>query len=241
VVWWDKTDWLGCAYRKLLLFAGKSETGVSIPYPSISLHAIQTLPTPAPDASSTGAGQGLYMQLVVSPESDEEELDTIALTIIPSSTPSSPPPPQQETTPDTQTEAQQIFEALSACSNLHPDPVVQGDGDDDEEGMGGSMAFRAGLIQAGRSDGGLPPSFAEGGWITAENMHEFVDSEGNFIGGGGDGNDDEEMGEEGGEGEGVGGPLGPGAGTVRGRDENGGGHGEDGDGEGEGTKWQRTD
>lgn len=186
------------------------------------------------------------MQLVVSPESDEEELDTIALTIIPSSTPSTPaPPPQQETTPDTQTETQQLFEALSACSNLHPDPVVQGDGDDDEEGMGGSMAFRAGLIQAGRSDGGLPPSFAEGGWITAENMHEFVDSEGNFIGGGGGG--DDEMGEGKGEGEGggerEGGLLGPGAGTVRARgpEENGGGHGEDGDGEGEGTKWQRTD
>ncbi|KAF9737344.1 hypothetical protein PMIN06_001529 [Paraphaeosphaeria minitans] len=73
---------------------------------------------------------------------------------------------------------QEIFAAMNTCADLHPDP------DDDE--------------------GGAPDLSAPGatGWITADNMDEFVDEDGNFKGG---------MiidGEE----------LGPGAGTVRPRE-----------------------
>lgn len=68
-----------------------------------------------------------------------------------------------------------------------------------------------------------------GGWITSENMAEYMDEEGNFIG----------FQQE----------LGPGAGTVRGRDVAGNIDGEDEtgagdggeDGESEETKWRRTD
>ena len=84
-----------------------------------------------------------------------------------------------------------------------------------------------------RQEEGLPPPMpGSGGWITAENVGEWFDAEGNFRGGGGGG----------------GGELGEGAGVVRGREE---GDGDvDGDGVGEGgvengggegeTKWRRT-
>ena len=64
------------------------------------------------------------------------------------------------------------------------------------------------------------------GWITAENMHEFIDENGNWIEGdneGDDGQSDE--------------PLGPGAGTVRARDDGG---AEGNKNSGDETKWQRT-
>lgn len=61
-----------------------------------------------------------------------------------------------------------IFEAISACSDLHPDPNMS-----DDEGE---------------------PELGASGWITAENMNDFIDEDGNFIGGH---------------------AMGPGAGTVR--------------------------
>ena len=75
------------------------------------------------------------------------------------------------------------------------------------------------------TDGLPPPVPGSGGWITAENMGEFFDEEGNWRGEG----------------------LGPGAGRVRTADEvdgeevNGDGdEEEEGDGDGE-TKWRRTE
>jgi len=211
------------AFRKFLLWSTQSSSGVSIPYPSISLHAIQRLPLP--DAES--AHSGLYMQLITSAEvSDEDEdLDTISLTLIPtalaaaaSTAPSDIPPEQSPT--------QALFDALSACSNLHPDPAPDTDGQ-----MEGSSLFAAGLIQPGGTDGDLPPPMpGSGGWITAENMGEYFDEEGNWIGGGEDEGAEVEEGDENG--------LGPGAGTVRARDEEG-RDGADGAGA-EDTKWQRT-
>lgn len=111
---------------------------------------------------------------------------------------------------------QALFGAVSACSNLHPDPVSQEDEDMlDEDGdsrivFEGNIGYEgiSGLpgVTRGASDGGLPPPFpGSGGWITAENVGEYFDEEGNWIGGG-DGQEEEE-------------PLGEGAGRVRGRDE----------------------
>lgn len=73
---------------------------------------------------------------------------------------------------------QEIFAAMNTCADLHPDP------EDDEEGA--------------------PDLTAPGatGWITADNMDEFLDEDGNFKGATIIG------GEE----------LGPGAGTVRPRE-----------------------
>lgn len=90
-----------------------------------------------------------------------------------------------------------IFTAMNTCADLHPDPNEDaGDGEEDMTAPGAT------------------------GWITADNMDDFVDEHGNFKG--------VVYGEE----------LGPGAGTVRPR--------EDGDdangvnGESHEDKYQRT-
>ncbi|PWY90807.1 hypothetical protein BO70DRAFT_307071, partial [Aspergillus heteromorphus CBS 117.55] len=219
-----------------------SPSGLSIPYPSISLHAIQRLHLPNTESQV----QGLYMQIATptpnpaSIMSDDEE-ESLTLTLVPPPA-SSPSPSNSATSSDLdsstpaelrETPTQTLYAAVSACSNLHPDPVE--DGDDDEEG---DNLFQSGLVTMGDGAGGLPPPVeGSGGWITAENMHEFFDEEGNWIGGG----------EEPSLGLNLG--LGPGAGTVRARedeDENemdveGGEEGVDGQGEGGETKWRRTD
>jgi nucleotide-sensitive chloride channel 1A len=200
---------------KLLLFCNTSSVGVSIPYPAISLHAIQSLPHPTP-----GEQQGLYMQLIsFAPESEEDaEPDSVSVTLIP--TASAPPTtetvaegrePTSEDSIVTEGEPEQppvvaLFTALSDCSNLHPDPVQEGDDEDGE-----SRLMQEGLIMPGDSQGGLPPAMpGSGGWITAENMHEFFDADGNYIG---PDDDDEEAAAA------AAGGLGPGAGTVRTRDQ----------------------
>jgi len=66
-----------------------------------------------------------------------------------------------------------IFQAISACSDLHPDPNMSDDGEE--------------------------PELGTSGWITADNMSDFIDEDGNFIGGH---------------------AMGPGAGTVHPREEN---------------------
>ena len=122
-----------------------------------------------------------------------------------------------------QTPVQALFNALSDCANLHPDPVDDGD----DQGEGVSRLIRSGLALPGDDSGGLPPPMpGSGGWITAENMHEFVDEDGNFI------QDEDEVdlvqpGES----------LGPGAGNVRARDDE---QLEENENGGDETKWQRV-
>ncbi len=172
------------------------------------------------------------MQLLSQPPDMEagegdEEAESISLTIIPQN---DAPPPPTTADPDSTSEdhAPQpptvaMFTALSNCSNLHPDQI------NDEQQLGGlqeSALFHAGMIAPGNASGNLPPPMpGSSGWITAENMGEYFDEEGNWIGEGSAGQDD---------------TLEVGAGTVRPR--------EDEDDEaayengitGE-TKWRRTD
>jgi nucleotide-sensitive chloride channel 1A len=110
-----------------------------------------------------------------------------------------------------------LFRAISNCQDLNPDPRLPGDEDDEDDEMAG-----------GGFDETAPGAT---GWITSENMAEFMDEEGNFrmpggvtvIGDEGEFEDAEDGVAQ------VGG-----AGSVRRRDE-----AEEGDGEGE-SKWQRT-
>ncbi|KAL1876631.1 hypothetical protein Plec18167_005038 [Paecilomyces lecythidis] len=229
--------------EKFLLYSSSAGSGIAIPYPSISLHAIQRLRLPS-DPSSDQV-QGLYMQIAhpsSAPTEEDEEEESISLTIV--------PPPAAETTVSTsaetatataaeraveditekpETPTQLLFAAVSACSNLHPDPVTAGEEDEEIEGgaLQGSSLYEAGLIAPGSGDGGLPPPAAgSSGWITAENMHEYFDEEGNWIGGGEEPNLS----------------LGPGAGTVRTREEEeAAADGNEETGDGEETKWRRTD
>lgn len=229
---------------KLLLFSQSLNKGLSIPYPSISLHAIQSLPEPSPGDGT----QGLYMQIIAQAQldaaNDEEEPESISLTVIPTapalpSITSSTTTAEEDEPSSEQTPVLAMFNALSTCSNLHPDPVDPDD-DDEDQGGGASRLFRSGLAFPGTSDGGLPPAMpGSGGWITAENMHEFFDAEGNWIGGDDEEGGDEDMEDEKEERDSA--PLGPGAGTVRQRDGDGVGNG-NGDvtaAEDE-TKWRRT-
>jgi nucleotide-sensitive chloride channel 1A len=126
--------------------------------------------------------------------SEDEEPETLELTLIPATSSSG--------------NVQLLFEAVSNCSNLHPDPILEDEDMEDFDGdsrivFEGSVGYEgiSGLpgVQRGAGDGGLPPFPGSGGWITAENVSEYFDEEGNWIG----------------EGNG----LGEGAGRVRTRDE----------------------
>jgi nucleotide-sensitive chloride channel 1A len=222
---------------KFLLYRTEASSGVAIPYPLISLHAVQRLKLPA----SSEEVKGLYMQIANPIPSDnggaeeDEEEDSINLTIVP---PPTAAPAVEETaaaaegaeTKPEETATQALFAAVSACSNLHPDPVTNGDEEEGEDydgneqpGVGGLL--RAGLIMSGAADGGLPaPVDGSSGWITADNMHEYFDEEGNWIG----------------EGEPPSLPgLGPGAGNIHDRDDGTAQNGEGNDDDE--TKWRRTD
>lgn len=131
----------------------------------------------------------------------DDDFNTVDLTIT---------PPPSDATPSF---ASQLYEAIATCSNLHPDPNDE-DEDEDEydrivfEGAADHEALEGFTgVMRGATDGGLPPPMpGSGGWITADNVHEYFDADGNWIGAGG-------------EGEGDGGELGEGAGRTRARDE----------------------
>lgn len=141
---------------------------------------------------------------------DDEVSDPIELTLVPSSDIASIAPQNNH-------RATMIFKQISACSNLHPDPTNEDDEADEDddfdrivfegnvEGNAGGDAVEGlpGVFQ-GDLNGGLPPPMpGSSGWITAENVDDFFDANGNWIGGE----------------EGVSGELGDGAGRVRGHDE----------------------
>lgn len=257
-------------HSKFLLYRTEANSGIALPYPLISLHAIQRFRLPGTSEDEQEV-QGLYMQIAkptpadgTGAEEDEEE-ESITLTIVPPSVTEAATSAlgsysagtettglvaeemaveqgSTEAKPE-ETAVQALYTAVSACSNLHPDPVAPGEEGDDEydgnyedateqPGVGGILQA-AGLIIPGASDGGLPPPVdGSSGWITADNMHEYFDEEGNWIAGG---EPPASMTLPG---------LGPGAGSVHGRNgndevENGDGAGEEnGDGE---TKWRRTE
>ncbi|KAF1836100.1 hypothetical protein BDW02DRAFT_638186 [Decorospora gaudefroyi] len=157
--------------QNLVLFqTSPAPTGVTIPYPSIALHATMKYKTTI---------EALYMNIALNDTdsvNDEQDIHTLELTVLPPS----------YTENATNTCITDIFNAMNSCADLHPDPNgSDDDGDDDEDSAPGAS-----------------------GWITAENMDQYMDEEGNFGG------------------LVVGDALGPGAGTVRVRDEGADGHGE---------------
>ncbi|KAH8720541.1 Protein LOT5 [Beauveria bassiana] len=181
------------------IFSPAAEAGVSIPYPSISIHAIKQLPSSSP---------AVWMQLELSDggSSDDDDFRLIELTIVP------PAASDADT-------ASKLYEAIAACSNLHPDPAGADDENDDAdyqdrivfEGSAEQHEALEGFqgVLRGAADGGLPPPMpGSGGWITAENVGEYFDDEGNWIGPGAEVGGEEESAE-----------LGEGAGRTRARDE----------------------
>ncbi|PNY28913.1 Uncharacterized protein TCAP_01173 [Tolypocladium capitatum] len=184
----------------------QAEAGVSIPYPSISIHAVKKV-----GAQAEGNGtEAVWMQLEFSDGgANDDDFNMVELTIVPADSDSA--------TPST---ARKLFEAVSSCTDLHPDQDEDGEEEDELDRIvfEGSAEHEAlegftGVLR-GSSNGALPPPMpGSGGWITADNFREFFDEEGNWLGR--DGRDGE------------------GAGRIRARDElepecvNGYGHDED--------------
>lgn len=187
----------------------------------ISIHAIKTIGTGETKYPS------VFLQLELSPDggADDDDFETVELTLIPTS--ATPPAAEAQQTgaeaeptigkkqPDN--EATKLFKAITACADLNPDPQED---DEDDEYDDDRIVFEGDAIEgfqgvfAGSSSGDLPPPMpGSSGWITAENVHEYFDEQGNWIGG------DEEVEVQGEEEGGVSGELGEGAGTVRRRED----------------------
>ena len=203
--------------RKFLLWRSSTSTGVSIPYPSISLHALGSIDIPG---DPQGKAQALYLEVTVTKGDGDAEDDSIALNFVPQLAQA------DSTTTDSSGDAsqpsvcQRLYNAVTECADLHPDPVSQpsSDNGEDEDEDTERPAFDYEVIEG---DDMPPPFPGSSGWITSANMHQFFDEDGNWRAGG----------------------LGTGAGLVRSRDEDEqqvNGHHEDGD-EDESTKWRRTD
>ncbi|KAI7216566.1 hypothetical protein KC333_g4758 [Hortaea werneckii] len=194
--------------RYLVLWSTAAEKGLRIPYPTITIHAQE--------------GQAVLLELNLSDSNTaDEDLEFIQLRIFPTTTSSG-----SEAAADAgvnghangnsdATPVKMLYDAISACQELNPDPNPEGD-DDEEGGMGGFDETAPGAT----------------GWITSENMADFMDEDGNFkmpegatvIGGEDDAAEEEADG------------LGAGAGRRRAANEV---DAEDGAAQDE-TKWQRT-
>ncbi|KAI1166312.1 regulator of volume decrease after cellular swelling-domain-containing protein [Nemania serpens] len=199
--------------RKLTLFSHNSGNGVEIPYPAITLHAIKNFKSFDKPDDDAFKFSGVYMQLEFSDSGpdDDESFEPIELTLIPYKAAS------DESAIDSlnaeRTKA--LFNQISACSNLNPDPQnEEEDGEDGDEFDADHIIFEGSVdrgeaieglpgVFQGNTSGGLPPPLpGSSGWITADNVNEYFDEDGNWIGDGG-----------------ASGELGDGAGRVRGRDE----------------------
>ncbi|RDA88228.1 hypothetical protein CP532_0309 [Ophiocordyceps camponoti-leonardi (nom. inval.)] len=165
----------------LTIFSPEAHVGFSIPYYSISIHAIKHV----------NGQNAIWTQLELDDGgAHDDDFSTVELTLFPG---------ERET-------VKQLFDAISTCSNLHPDP----EDDSDEENGGYTIEDHDVASSSGSAipiftrldaNDDMPAPFpGSGGWITAENAHNYFDDEGNWIGG----NDDEEADD-----------LGEGAGRVR--------------------------
>ena len=213
------------------MYRPERSIGVSIPYPNISVHAIQRVPDP----STQQECQALFLQVTASDGFDEDAAEeTLSLSLIPSANQQQQQQQQQQQAtgdpaadavpsdrrPGPQTPISALFEAVSACSSLHPDPaspsssaadLCEDPPTDDQDGA---------LWQTAPAEGLPPPMPGSGGWITAENVGEYFDEAGNWRGQG----------------------LGPGAGMVRLREEEPADvNGDGAAGTTEETKWRRTE
>ncbi|EWC47503.1 hypothetical protein DRE_00471 [Drechslerella stenobrocha 248] len=216
--------------KQLTLYSPAHSAGYQIPYPSVSLHAITSTPTTS----------GIYMQINTHSTSfDDHDYSSLELTIYPQQTTVTTSASGGNVTGSTK----EMFDALTHCSDLHPDtkPSFFGggqddrdDGDDngiiyfDHQGGSGGLTGSGGITFLGGADevGGIP-ALAPGGWITADNVDTIQWSIGGLTGTG----DPNEA------------SLGPGAGNVRRRegddqDTNMEPESEPNSGE---TKWRRTD
>ena len=260
---------------------------LKVSYPSISLHAIQHAAAPDQQASlylQLTIDDGGFddhdtacVSLSIVPTLFAESSSTTAAAPINGSSEMDPvngilddslpveesrsrsQPPLSDESPLSESPTTSLFNALSACANLHPDPPGAMDDLDTTPVLSGNGVPPFQILGDSNGDAsdeatahGLPPALpGSGGWITAENLHEHFDDEGNWLPGHGPQQEREaeknghEYGEEGAEEERDRG-LGPGAGSMRTRTEDEadgareGDNNEGGSSTAEETKWRRT-
>lgn len=137
-------------------------------------------------------------------------------------------------TPPSSTE--RLFAALTDCANLHPDPTSDSDSEAGEPAIANEGDGHFFSSMNGHSSGSvLPPAMpGSGGWITAENIGDFYDEDGNP-------RDPADLPENMARIASAGGTMGNGAGSVRQRDEDADVTDEDVRLNGDETKWRRTE
>lgn len=192
----------------LRLYIPSHHAGITIQYPAISVIAAQHAPP------------SVYLQIlkVLGSYDDHDPESTVSVTLIPSTSTNleALSSPQSDALPSP---TQLLYTALTECSNLHPDPDEFNSDNESPNIMyeGGDQPLSSGIA--------LPPPIpGGGGWITADNVNDFFDEDGNF----------RPRANANGE------ALGPGAGAVRSREADE----EEDEGtslNGDATKWQRTD
>ncbi|THH00094.1 hypothetical protein EW026_g2392 [Hermanssonia centrifuga] len=99
--------------ESVLIFMSVTGRGIQVEYPSITLHAI----------SRAESGPSIYCQLAeqaTSSEAQQEEDETQEMR-------------ELSINPRASISLEPIFEALSLCASLHPDPATASDMDDDDD------------------------------------------------------------------------------------------------------------
>jgi len=96
--------------ESVLAFISTTGRGFQVEYPSITLHAI----------SRTESGPSIYCQLDEMPTRDQAEKDE-----------DDSPMRELKIAPERVEALEQIFESMSGCAALHPDPEDEADGSDD--------------------------------------------------------------------------------------------------------------
>lgn len=140
-----------------------------IPHPLITLHAIQSSSPPS-----------IYLQLQSSnpPHGDYDPESTVELTLIPAPSPNpagAPPSPPEE---PSFSPTQALYDALRIGTEMWSNLG----GEDNGEGPSIMLGVEGSDEAAGdNAVYGLPPPIpGSGGWITADNVGEFFDEEGNW-------------------------------------------------------------
>ena len=133
--------------RQLTLWSEELSHGVQIPYTSIVVHAQE--------------GNAVLLGLnLADANTPDEDMTFVQLHIIPTEIADLGPAGQEgeaeQTNGDSVKPDLALFNAISACQELNPDPPAEGEGEFDETAPGAT------------------------GWITSENMADFMDENGEF-------------------------------------------------------------
>ncbi|KAH8094450.1 regulator of volume decrease after cellular swelling-domain-containing protein [Cristinia sonorae] len=108
-----------------LVFMSASGRGIQVEYPHITLHAVSRSESGPSIYCQLDESAGVESEIPQDAEEEEEYTPLRELSLVPQDAASLDP----------------IFEALSYCASLHPDPAAEDDMDDDDDAFIDSSAF----------------------------------------------------------------------------------------------------